>query len=178
MSDTSINVTQVANEFPLDISKAITNNAYMVFDRMPRLSYYLKSIQIPMLTVGDTRIPTPQTHPWHIPSVQSEITEVTLMWYCDENYVTYFAMLDWMTGLQYACNVKQAMSDAVITITNNAKEPIIRIFLQDSWPMSVGQLDFDTYSTDPCTPFLTLKVNGMKWEYLDPNLATPTEGQA
>lgn len=158
------------NSYPIDISKAISNNAYMIFNNFQELPYYIKSIQIPSITTGTTRISFPQHHAWNIPSVQSDVDDITIMWYLDENYITYFKLLKWMRECRNATDVSTVMSDATITITNNAKQPLINIFLIDTWVSNIGTLDFDTYNSDPITPFFTLKTHGFSWKYLDKSL--------
>lgn len=158
------------NKYPIDISKAISNNAYMIFHSFPEISYYIKSIQIPSITTGSTRIGLPQHHAWNIPSVQSDVDDITVMWYLDENYITYFRILKWMLECRNATDVSSVMTQATITITNNAKQPLININLFDAWPSNVGTLDFDTYNSDPITPFVTLKSHGFSWTYIDKSL--------
>lgn len=169
---------KLKDRYPKDISKAISNNAYMIIDRYPQLPYWIKSLQIPAFNNGSTRIPTPQFHgSWNIPSVQGELDDITIMWYCDENLVTYFSILEWIRYSQSVVDVTDAMSDIVITITNNAKQPIIHITLVDAFPTSVGTLDFDTYNVEPVLPFVTFKVNNIKWNYLDESMVDNPTGK-
>lgn len=158
------------NKYPIDISKATQSNAYIVFAKFPSLSYYIKSIQVPSITTGSTRISFPQHHAWNIPSVQSDVDDITIMWFLDENYITYFNMIKWMYDCRRAPDVSEVMSDAVITITNNAKQPIINIQLKDVWPYNVGALDFDTYTADPLIPFFSIKTHGFSWSFIDKSL--------
>ena len=154
--------------YPTDISKAISNNAYMVIDRYPQLPFWIKSLQVPSFTNGTTRIPTPEfTTAWNVPSVQGDFDDITVMWYCDENLITYFSLLKWIKDSQIAVDVTTIMSDIAVTITNNAKKPIINIFLKDAFPTNIGTLDFDTYSVDPLVPFVSFKVNNISWTYID-----------
>lgn len=158
------------SKYPIDISKAISNNAYMIFNRFPELSFFIKTLQLPTLTTGTTRISLPQHFSWNIPSVQGDVDDITIMWYLDENYLTYFKLIQWMKECRTAPDVSTVMSDATITITNNAKQPIVNINLIDTWVSSVGTLDFDTYNSDPAVPFFTLKTHGYSWKYLDKTL--------
>ena len=75
-----------------------------------------------------------------------------------------------MLDCRKATDVSSVMTQATITITNNAKQPLININLFDVWPSNVGTLDFDTYNSDPITPFVTLKSHGFSWTYLDKSL--------
>lgn len=158
------------NRYPEDISKAISNNAYMVLDRYPDLPYFIKSLQIPSFDLGMTRLSMPQGYAWNIPSVQGESGDITVMWYMDENMTTYFNLLNWMKLCYNTTNVRDVMSDAIITVTNNAKQPIINISLMSAWPSNLGQLDFDTYNVEPILPFVTFKCDGISWTYLDKSL--------
>lgn len=158
------------NRYPEDISKAISNNAYMVLDRYPDLPYFIKSLQIPSFDLGMTRLSMPQGYAWNIPSVQGESGDITVMWYMDENMTTYFNLLNWMKLCYNTTNVCDVMSDAIITVTNNAKQPIINISLIRAWPSNLGQLDFDTYNVEPILPFVTFKCDGISWKYLDNKL--------
>lgn len=158
------------NNYPIDISKAISNNAYMVFQKFPELPFFIKTLQLPAITTGTTRISFPQHHAWNIPSVQSDVDDITIMWYLDENLLTYFKMISWLRECRSVDDVTTAMTDATVTITNNAKQPLVNIHLFDCWVSNVGTLDFDTYNADPITPFFTLKTHGFSWEYLDKSL--------
>lgn len=159
----------------IDISKAISNNAYMVFSKFPNLSFFIKTIQLPSTTTGTTRLPLPQHFAWNIPSVTADTEDSTIMWYLDENLITYFQLMKWMKECRNTPDITKCMSDATITITNNAKIPIINITMIDTWVSNVGMLDFDTYSTDPLTPFFSLKCYGVKWKYLISGIDIPED---
>lgn len=160
----------ITAQLPNDISKAISNNAYITFSRYPELSYFIKSLALPPLTEGTTMVQMPQHFTYNIPSVTSTMDELTIMWYLDENYITYFNLVNWLYECRKAADLSTVMSDAVITLTNNAKQPILKISLEDTWIGSLAQLDYDTYDTNPICPYFTLKVNGLKWQYLIPEL--------
>src|SRR5574344_1234684 len=151
----------------IDISKAISSNAYMVIDRIPDLSFFVKTIQIPVMTNGQTTVPAPQHYQWKVPSVHTNIEDVSILWYLDENYKTYFAIIKWLSSLRTNVDVKDGMSDVSIIILNNAKMPIIKITLIDAWPTKNRSLEFDTVSTDPLAPFVMFSCSTIKWEYMD-----------
>lgn len=170
MATASLKRPIIPTRVPTDISKAISNNAYIQFTRYPELSYIIKSMALPSLTTGETMIQMPQHFNYSIPSVTSTADELTIMWFLDENYITYFNLVNWLYECRVAADLSTVMSDATIVIVNNAKTPIIKVTLRDCWVSNVAQLDYDTYDTTPIDPFFTLKVNGMSWKYLDPAL--------
>ena len=129
----------------------------MVFQKFPELPFFIKTLQLPAITTGTTRISFPQHHAWNIPSVQSDVDDITIMWYLDENLLTYFKMISWLRECRSVDDVTTVMTDATVTITNNAKQPLVNIHLFDCWVSNVGTLDFDTYNADPITPFLRSK---------------------
>lgn len=154
----------------IDISKAIGNNAYMQFSKFPELTYYIKTIQVPVISTGVTTITMPQHYVWNIPSVTGDVEDITIMWYLDENYITYFNLVKWLRECRTVTDITTVLSDATITVTNNAKQPIIDIYLKDTWVYNLDSIDFDTYNADPSVPFFSLKCHGFSWKYLDSSL--------
>lgn len=153
-----------------DISKTISSNAMMIFPNMD-LTLFIKSFQIPSLTLGQTQIPMPQKSHWMVPSIHSTVEQITVMFFCDENYKNYFHLLDWMHKSRFVNDVTDVMTDAHIKILNNHKQPIIDVFLKYCYIVSLGEIDFDVASTDIVMPYATFQCAELSYHYADGSMS-------
>lgn len=152
-----------------DISRALSNSAIMTFPEDSNLTLFVKSFQVPSITLGTTQIPLPQKSHWQVPSIHSTVEIFTVMFFADENFKNYFYILDWMHKCRYATDLTTVMKTGVITILNNHKMPIINLELRYCWPSSLGELDLDVSTADPVIPFVSFTCAEYSYQYINEN---------
>jgi hypothetical protein len=144
--------------------------------RAPNLSFNVQEARIPGLQLSQTETPTPFIN---IPNA-SHITynPLTVSFRVGEDMDDYLEIYNWMVGLgapesfaQYKAlkdaepgSVQTVYSDISLLIMNSSMRPNIKVTFYDAFPISLGDLDFNTTDTDvnyiQCTAeFEYLKYN-------------------
>jgi hypothetical protein len=128
--------------------------------RAPNLNFNVQDARIPGLQLSQAESPTPFVS---IP-IASHITynPLSVSFRVSEDLDDYLEIHNWMVGLgapesfdQYKAlkavepgNPKTVYSDITLLITNSAMRPNIRVKFIDAFPISIGDLQFNTTDTD------------------------------
>ncbi len=148
----------------------------LTLGRAPNLSFNVQEARIPGLQLSQTETPTPFIS---IPNA-SHITynPLSISFRVGEDMDDYLEIHDWMVGLgapesfeQYKAlkdaepgNPRTVYSDITLLIMNSSMRPNIKVTFEDAFPISLGDLQFNTTDTDvnyiQCTAdFRFLKYN-------------------
>ena len=147
------------NEPNNDISLAGMNNATFVCSRMPEMTYELKNLTIPGLSVAATDIPLPQIAQFSVPATVVEDDEITLTFVVDENFKNYFEIYNWMKSNLKEVYHKDMTCDGTIVILNNHKNPILRITLVDMYPSQLSEINFDFTMAEPISTYASFRCH-------------------
>ena len=128
--------------------------------RAPNLSFNIQEARIPGLQLSQTETPTPFIN---IPNA-SHITynPLTVSFRVGEDMDDYLEIYNWMVGLgapesfaQYKAlkdaepgSAQTVYSDISLLIMNSSMRPNIKVTFYDAFPISLGDLDFNTTDTD------------------------------
>ena len=128
--------------------------------RAPNLSFNIQDITLPGLQLGEFDQPTPFVA---IP-VASHITynPLSISFRVGEDLDDYLEIYNWMVGLgapqsfdQYKAlatakpgNSETTYSDITLLIMNSAMRPNIKVTFYDAFPISLGDLEFNTTDAD------------------------------
>lgn len=144
--------------------------------RAPNLTFNVQSARIPGLQLSQAESPTPFVT---IP-IASHITynPLSVSFRVSEDLDDYLEIYNWMVGLgapesfaQYKAlkdvdpgNPQTVYSDITLLIMNSSMRPNIKVTFKDAFPISIGDLEFNTTDTDvnyiQCTAdFEYLKYN-------------------
>lgn len=130
--------------------------------KLPETKFFIQSINVPGLTLGETqgqdtpflRIPIPGDH--------ITFNELTINFRIDEDLNNYLEIYNWITGIgfpeefnQYAAvaaNVPGSgggiYSDGTLMILNSARKPNVEVTFEDLYPTALSDLNFTTTVAD------------------------------
>lgn len=164
------------NSQPINTSLLQPTKYQLVFARMPHITYFCQTFNLPGLSMSEIVRNTPFVDLYvYGDKVQYEPFDLTFM--VDEDLRTWLEMHNWITGLtfpkgfeQYRRLIKEnkdyggTVSDATMTVMSNKNMPNIRITFRDCFPTSVSSITFD-YTMDAS---MTLTASAsFRYNYFD-----------
>ena len=151
----------------IDISKTSRSNYYCVFSRFPNLIYYIQSFALPSATNRKIQIDRPHTTDYFIAGHKTDYEEMSVNFYMDENFYSYFSLLNWIRENEKKPYIADTVGQMSLIILNNAKQPIIRVDFQDVLCTSLGDLQFENQASDTLTYYATFSSYKYKVTYLN-----------
>ena len=143
-------------------------NFKMVLQKAPGVTFFLQGFSLPGLTFeGDINMPTPFVK-IPIPGDHLNYSPLTISYMVDEDLKNYFEILNWIidlsgprdtitppelnTPLRFNNSIPTdplvtARSDIKIFVLSSSKNPNIEITFFDAFPVSLGELSFNTTAT-------------------------------
>jgi hypothetical protein len=85
----------------------------------------------------------------------------------DENFRTYFSLLEWMRKNEKTPLIEDTIGQMSLIILNNAKQPIIRVDFRDVLCSSLGDVQFENQSSDAVVFYAMFTSYKYKVTYLD-----------
>lgn len=165
---TSVNITtNVSANFPNEPKNKNylkPNSFKFMIHRLPNVEYFCQSANIPKLTLGSARQPTPFVDIPHVGD-KLEFDSLNLTFMIDETMNNYIELYNWMVGIgfpkshsQFAALVNNpstkfsgsevmlesnVYSDASLFVLDSNNNPVVEVRFYDLFPSSVEGLDFD-----------------------------------
>lgn len=140
-----------------DYNTLKSNGFNFVLSRIPETAFRVTACNLPSVF-----IPTPEESPPGIlqawSGTGSQFEELTLKFIVDENLRNYRELYNWITMQRYAARTDklppnfledELYSDGALITLTNASNPNIIFSFKNLFPMSIGELSFDT--TTPVT---------------------------
>jgi hypothetical protein len=119
--------------------------------RLPHVSFYTQSVDLPGLTIGKTQYPTPfQNLPMHGDQVEFEDFSVTFR--VSENMDNYIEVMNWIIGMGKPKGFEQfkdlkenegIYSDATLIMMNSTQNPNITVSFKNLFPISLSSISMD-----------------------------------
>ena len=153
------------NIAPVNKSFLSNNKFDFVLDRIPNLTFFVQTVNLPSISLTNTAVSTPAV----TISVAGNIilfNQVVVSFIVDENMESWFELYDWMfqlgnprgrnkigrlTGDPGSNN--SIYSDASLIIKTNSNNPNRKITFKDMYPTELGDIQFS--ATDGSQEFLT-----------------------
>ena len=137
---------------PANINLTKPTNYQLEFSRLPDITYFCQGVNLPGLTAGITIQPSPFVDIKRSGD-KVEFEELNVRWVVDEDMESWISIFRWMQENSSTENTTQfnsdtEFSDATLTILSNSNKPILRAVFKDCFPVSVGQIDFDSASEE------------------------------
>ena len=149
------------------ITRAPQNTNYLqaskfilVFDRTPTTQYFCQSANIPGLSIGQAIVNTPLMDYW---AAGNKITynQFNISFTVDETLTGWRNIHDWFRAIaspksleersvhqqlqnNYKSQRLQSYSDATLTVLSALNNPVVRLRLINTFPISLSDIDFDT----------------------------------
>jgi hypothetical protein len=135
---------------------ALKSNAFnFVLSRIPETAFRVTACNLPSIY-----IPTPEEQPPGIlqswSGTDSRFEELTIKFIVDENMRNYRELYNWITMQRYAARTNvvapqfleaDLYSDGALITLTNASNPNIVFSFKNMFPVSIGELSFDTTDT-------------------------------
>ena len=135
-----------------------------VLSRTPNTNYFVQSVSIPTLTLGQFDLEDPFVK-LPLPGIKLNFDPLTVTFMVDENMNNYIEIFDWLNGLgfpesfeQYSNLIRstngigskstETFSDGSLIILSSSHNPNLKITFQDMFPISLSELSFDATNTD------------------------------
>ena len=134
-----------------------------VLSRTPNTNYFIQSIAIPTLSLGQFDIEDPFVK-LPTPGIKLNFDPLVLTFMVDENMDNYTEIFNWLNGLgfpesfdQYTNLIRSnqgltpstdTFSDGSLVILSSKHNPNVKITFQDMFPISLSELAFDATMTD------------------------------
>lgn len=138
--------------------------------KTPKVNYFVQSITLPNLTLGQADIQTPFVK-LPVPGDHIEFGTLSLTFRIDEEMRNYKEIYDWIVALGFPENFQQyntiatsrgkfggsvtnptagtgIYSDASLIILSSAKNPLVDITFKNLYPVALTDVTFDTRLTD------------------------------
>jgi len=124
--------------------------------KLPHVNYFIQSVSIPSLELGDLTVQNPFTR---IPLIGDhvEFGQLTMSFKIDEDMNNYIELFNWMVELGFPEKFKQSQnirrsgdlddkptSDGTLIILNSAMRGNIEILFEDLVPLSLSEITFNT----------------------------------
>lgn len=128
--------------------------------RSPTVNFFCTEINIPSVSVDDVSIPTPFKN-FPLPGNKLNYSDLRITFKVDEDLKNYLEIYNWMHKISKPENFEQyaslsqipgsgegAVSDATLTVLNSAMGPNAEVQLEDIFPVSLGEINFNTIDID------------------------------
>jgi hypothetical protein len=141
-----------------------------VINKTPNINYFVQSINIPGITLGSSDLQTPLSR-LPIAGDQLQFGEIDITFKVDEDMQNYLELYNWLIAIGFPDNFDQfkgidktrngpisglidpmtgqgVYSDATLTILSSAMNPIHQVNYLDCYPLTIGDLQFNSMDTD------------------------------
>lgn len=143
------------SRYPANSNSMQTTNFKLVFTRMPNVTFWCTSVNIPSINIGEVTVPT-RTMPIHVPGSSVQLDQLRLTFMVDEDFKNWKEIYDWSRKIvpfedltEIYPNVNNYYSDAVIHCLNSAKNPNIRFTFKKVFPVSIDGFDLSAALNEP-----------------------------
>lgn len=146
--------TAMASNTPDNTSILQSTKFTFIIPEMPFLKYFCQTIQLPSISTGEVKVPSPFTDTYrHGDKLSFQPFSITAL--IDEDLRVWQETYNWMVSLtrpesyeQYRRKDKNDRTplyyDGFLSINTNANKPNIRIKFINCHPTSIGMVNFDT----------------------------------
>lgn len=166
-------MTAQAENFPSNINPLNPNGFRFDLQRVPNLTFWCQSIQLPSLILGEPAMFTPFAQV-PIPGETLQYGELSLEFLVSEDMENYQLLYNWLIALGFPESYEQYVnfdsaddreltstlsrnySDGTLTILNNNNQPSKQVHFVDMFPTALDALTFDTKVQD--VQYLTSRV--------------------
>lgn len=171
----ALNYQDVINR-QLELSYAAPQNFFFASELMPDLVFTAQQIDIPVLTIGEARLPNNQNVNAYLPGDSLDYGTLDITFLVDKEFRTYQALLAWLKGVSNpeafvqnfnwlqdnasipgGINWQNGTSDLFVYATDPGLQPLLEWKFLNAYPVSVDGPVFD--STDGDTQYLTARVS-------------------
>ena len=170
-------MAKITDTQPTNLNQLNVVSFDLSLTRLPKVAYFCQRINIPSVTLGETKIPTPFID---LPLEGDTLVydSLSIGFILDEDLQNYIELYNWMTSLGFprehtqftvlkepsvATTTTGKYSDMSIILHTNKSNPNYQITFTDVFPTSLSSIQFDATPTgmDPIVVDATFLFRGM-----------------
>lgn len=140
---------------PVSANTMQTTNFKLLFSRIPNITFWCTSVNIPSISVGEVVVPT-RSMPIHVPGSSVQLDQLRLTFMVDEEFANWKEISNWMRKIvpfedlsQIYPKVDQYYSDATIYCLNSSKNPNIKFTFKNVFPVNLDGFDLNAALNEP-----------------------------
>jgi|694.fasta_scaffold05502_15 hypothetical protein len=135
----------------------------LIFDRVPAVTFFCKTVNLPGIINNEVRVETPFSA-FMVPGDKTDFGTLDVTFLVDVNYQTWKEVYNWITGLTFPKDFTQYQnllnqqrttlvptpksrgnqySDAALTLYTNKNNPNVRVKFKDCFPVALGSIEYD-----------------------------------
>ena len=147
----------------------LVNYFEFVLDRVPNMTFFCQSANLPGLGMGVVQQETPFAYPINVPSGAIRFEELTLSFKVDENLTNWLELYNWIkrssnyaidcqdSANRYTTYSQKTESNGSLLITNSSYKPKIKINFLNLFPTSLSGIQFSVALPDSFEAIATVK---------------------
>ena len=153
----------------IDLSLAQGNSYFVVFNKFPKLIYFVNSFNLPGIQNQTIELSMPQFNPKFTTAGQnSTYSQLTINFNVQANYINYFNIYAWIKKNEVTDKFEDQLTNASLIILNN-QIPLIHILFYDVIATSLSDINFSNSTTTSLSATATCSFNSFAVHYLDQN---------
>lgn len=162
---------------PITHNALLINYFQFVLDRVPNITYFCQSANLPGIVFGVAEQPTTLGYPVKVPTGSFRFEDLELTFRVDENLTNWREIHTWIKSSgnyesdENTLPYKQKTSDAYLLLTNSTYNPKIKIHFRHVFPIALSGLVFNTTAQDSFEMTASVKFAFTGYEIED--LVTP-----
>ena len=139
---------------PVTHNALIVNYFQFVLTRVPNMTYFCQSANLPGIVFGSAEQPTTLGFPVKVPTGSFRFEDLELSFRVDENLTNWKEIHTWIKTIgnyesdENTLPYSEKTSDARLLITNSSYRPKIAVNFKHVFPTSLSGLRFNTTAID------------------------------
>jgi len=123
-------------------------NYKMVFDRIPDVNYFTKSLGIPSVSTDSPSIPTPRKASIFVPGSQVMFDPFVLVFILDEDMRTYKEIYNWMIDSIYTDKPADIWTQMTVHVLSGNMNTKMKMKFVNIFPIDMDGVNFDSAVDD------------------------------
>ena len=144
----------VLNRNPQNTNLLQPTKFLLSFDRIKDTTYFCQTVNLPGVSLGEVDRSTPFLDMFS-PGTKLSYSPLNMNFILNEDMISWRSMYNWFTSIAdpdgfekrdhgKELQTNKHLSDAMLTVLNNMNNPILRIQFRNCFPLSMGDVNFDT----------------------------------
>ena len=131
-------------KIPDNLNLAKNTRAKLFIQRCPNTNFFCSSFTIPDMSIQPVEISNSSYKVLNEPGEQFLISALNFNLLLDESMESYVELLRWFRYVVTNGDVRESYSNAIAVIFNSEQKPVLRIKFYNLFPMTIGELAFNT----------------------------------
>lgn len=145
-----LHYTTFSDYFALPDNLNLTKNtrAKLFIQRCPNTNFFCSNFAIPDMSIQPVEIATSSIKTINEPGEQFMISPLTFSLLLDEDFEAYLELVRWFQYTVRNGSVPESYSNALAVLYNSEQRPLLSIKFYSLYPITIGELAFNTSEDD------------------------------